>query len=82
MASRLPLYEEVLEDGDLGLLFEPRDVDTLSAQLARLVGDAPLRNQLASRVRVVHDGLGWPRVADEFEELYASVAARRHDPAT
>jgi predicted metal-dependent phosphoesterase TrpH/glycosyltransferase involved in cell wall biosynthesis len=80
VASRLPLYEEVLDDGDLGLLFEPRDIDTLAAQLARLVADSGLRSQLGTRVREVHDGLSWSRVADEFEALYASVAARRHDP--
>jgi predicted metal-dependent phosphoesterase TrpH/glycosyltransferase involved in cell wall biosynthesis len=80
LASRLPLYEEVLDDGELGLLFEPRDVDTLTGQLARLVGDAALRRQLASRVSIVHDELQWSRVADEFEALYAEVAARRHDP--
>src|SRR4051812_33555940 len=35
VASRLPLYEEVLDDGELGLLFEPRDVDTLAGGRAR-----------------------------------------------
>ena len=80
VASRLPLYEEVLGDGDLGLLFEPRDADTLAAQLARLVADAPLRKQLSDRIAEVHDDLAWSRVADEFEALYAEIAARRHDP--
>jgi predicted metal-dependent phosphoesterase TrpH/glycosyltransferase involved in cell wall biosynthesis len=80
VASRLPLYEEVLSYGDLGLLFEPRDADTLSAQMARLVADAPLRTQLAGRIAKVHDELAWSRVADEFESLYGEVAARRHDP--
>jgi predicted metal-dependent phosphoesterase TrpH/glycosyltransferase involved in cell wall biosynthesis len=78
VASRLPLYEEVLGDGDLGLLFEPRDADTLSAQLARLVAETPLRKQLAERVAETRESLQWSRVADEFEALYAQVAARRH----
>jgi predicted metal-dependent phosphoesterase TrpH/glycosyltransferase involved in cell wall biosynthesis len=81
LVSRLPVYEEIVDDGELGLLFEPRDADTLSAQLARLVADGDLRRQLARRVAEVHDGLSWSRVADEFEALYAEVAARRHDPA-
>ena len=80
VASRLPLYEELLDDGELGLLFEPRDADTLSAQLARLVREGDLRGELARRVREQHENLMWSRVADEFEELYAQVAARRHDP--
>src|SRR5439155_7176121 len=36
VASRLPQYEEALAEGDRGLLFEPRDTDTLAAQLTRL----------------------------------------------
>jgi predicted metal-dependent phosphoesterase TrpH/glycosyltransferase involved in cell wall biosynthesis len=78
VASRLPSYEEVLDDGELGLLFEPRDADTLAAQMARLVAETPLRKQLADRIAAVRDDLLWPRVADEFEELYSQIAARRH----
>jgi predicted metal-dependent phosphoesterase TrpH/glycosyltransferase involved in cell wall biosynthesis len=80
VASRLPLYEEVLDEGELGLLFEPRDADTLAAQLARLVGDGALRREIAGRVGARHADLSWSRVADEFEALYAGIAARRHDP--
>jgi predicted metal-dependent phosphoesterase TrpH len=79
VASRLPVYEEVLDEGELGLLFEPRDVDTLAAQLARLVADGDLRGQLARRVAGKRDDLDWSRVTDEFEALYAQIAARRHD---
>ena len=39
VASRLPQYEEVLDEGELGLLFEPRDAVTLAAQLERLLRD-------------------------------------------
>jgi predicted metal-dependent phosphoesterase TrpH/glycosyltransferase involved in cell wall biosynthesis len=80
VVSRLPLYEELLDDGELGLLFEPRDTDTLAAQLARLVREGDLRAELAKRVRAKHEDLTWSRVADEFEDLYRSIAARRHDP--
>jgi predicted metal-dependent phosphoesterase TrpH/glycosyltransferase involved in cell wall biosynthesis len=80
VASRLPLYEEVLDEGELGLLFEPRDADTLAAQMARLVGDGSLRGSLAARIAERHGALQWSRVASEFEELYGEIAARRHDP--
>jgi predicted metal-dependent phosphoesterase TrpH/glycosyltransferase involved in cell wall biosynthesis len=79
VASRLPLYEEVLDDGELGLLFEPRDVDTLSAQLARLVAEDDLRRQLQARVMETREALQWSTVTDEFEALYAQIAGRRHD---
>ena len=80
VASRLPQYEEALGDGDLGLLFEPRDTDTLAGQLARLVEDHALREGLRERVVAAQPELAWSRVADEFEDLYRRVAARRHHP--
>ena len=61
-------------------MFEPRDVETLTGQLARVVGDAELRESLRKRVCAVHDQIGWTRVADEFEDLYRRIARRRHEP--
>ncbi|MDT7561328.1 MAG: hypothetical protein QOI68_5810, partial [Pseudonocardiales bacterium] len=78
VASRLPVYEDVLRDGDLGLLFEPRDADTLAAQITRLVREPGLRGDLARNVAGVRADLQWSRAADEFEALYAQIAARRH----
>src|SRR5262249_52363537 len=59
-APRQPVYEEVLEEGDLGLLFEPGDVDVLAAQLQRIVSDTALREQLAQRTP--RTDLSWSRV--------------------
>jgi predicted metal-dependent phosphoesterase TrpH/glycosyltransferase involved in cell wall biosynthesis len=80
VASRLASYEEVLRGGRLGLLFEPGDVDTLTAQLCRLLTDVPLRERLARAVASAAPELGWDVVAERFEALYAEVAARRHPP--
>ena len=80
VTSRLPEYEEALDDGERGLLFEPRDTETLAAQLTRLIGDADLRERLHGRVTAAHDELEWGKVAEQFEELYRRVAARRHAP--
>ena len=78
VASRLPRYEEALEEGELGLLFEPRDVITLAAQMERLISDPELVERLAENVTRAHPRLEWGRTADEFEDLYRTVAARRH----
>jgi predicted metal-dependent phosphoesterase TrpH/glycosyltransferase involved in cell wall biosynthesis len=78
VAARLPVYEEVLEHGDLGLLFEPADVDVLAAQLERVVADAALREQLAREAEAARTALAWSRVADEAEAIYAGLAALRH----
>ena len=52
VASHLGPYEEVVSrDEDLGLLFEPGDVDTLAAQLERLIRDPGLRASLRERAQ-------------------------------
>jgi len=78
LASRLPAYEEALGEGELGLLFEPRDIETLAAQLERLAGDATLRGRLQAAAEPVRAQLTWPRVADDLEQVYARLVARRH----
>jgi hypothetical protein len=78
VAARLPVYEEELSEGERGLLFEPRDALTLSAQLERLIRDAALRERFHRRVLDEHEQFTWTRVADEFEALYGEIAARRH----
>jgi predicted metal-dependent phosphoesterase TrpH/glycosyltransferase involved in cell wall biosynthesis len=78
VAARLPAYEEILRDGERGLLFEPGDVDTLCGQLVRLIQDPGLRERLRTAVPVV----GWDDVAARFEAIYGEVAARRHPPRT
>ncbi|MFL5849980.1 MAG: glycosyltransferase [Solirubrobacteraceae bacterium] len=75
VASRLPLYEDMLEDGERGLLFEPGDVDTLTAQLTRLVEQPEDIDRLAAAATA----RPWADVVDELAALYARVAARRHD---
>ena len=77
IAARLPVYEEVLAEGELGLTFEPGDVDTLAAQLERLVADEPLRARLRTAGEARREQLTWSRAADEIEDVYAGVAARR-----
>src|SRR5215212_5453296 len=77
VAARLATYEEALAYGERGLLFEPRDVDTLVGQLERLVGDRELRGRLCDRVHADRAELDWSTTADRFEELFQEVAGRR-----
>ena len=79
VAARLRAYEELLGDGDLGLRFEPGDVDVLAGQLERLVA-RPRAAAPGSRDGVAARATGsrWDRVADEAEAIYAR--ARRAPP--
>jgi glycosyltransferase involved in cell wall biosynthesis len=79
VVSRLPQYEELLRDGELGPLFEPRDALTLSAQIERLLRDPKLLSGYTESIRKARPDIDWSRAADEFEELYDRIAARRHD---
>ncbi len=78
VVSRLPQYEEALRDGELGLLFEPRDALTLAAQLERLVAEPALVAEFRERIDAARPDLDWGRVAEEFEALFEEIAARRH----
>ena len=79
VASRLPVYEEVLGDGERGFLFEPGETETLTAHLARLIAEPDLRARSARESRALRAHLGWPRVTTELEGIYAELAGRRRD---
>jgi predicted metal-dependent phosphoesterase TrpH/glycosyltransferase involved in cell wall biosynthesis len=78
LVSRLPVYEEMLGDGELGLLFEPGDALVLREQLVRLVSEPRLRTDLRARGEQRRASLGWDRVGDAVEDVYRRVTARRH----
>jgi predicted metal-dependent phosphoesterase TrpH/glycosyltransferase involved in cell wall biosynthesis len=80
VVANLPQYAELLDDGELGLLFDPRDGAALGAQLSRLVADPALLGEIAGRVERAQPRLSWSHAVDRFEAIYATAAARRHDP--
>jgi predicted metal-dependent phosphoesterase TrpH/glycosyltransferase involved in cell wall biosynthesis len=79
VATRIPVYEEILHDGEEGLFFEPGDVMVLSAQMARLAEDERLRSLLRDRCLARRSELGWDQVAERVERVYRTVASRRHE---
>jgi predicted metal-dependent phosphoesterase TrpH/glycosyltransferase involved in cell wall biosynthesis len=79
VASQVPIYDELLADGQHGLMFPPGDALTLAGQLERLMRDEALRNRL--RKGAAGATRSWEEAADEIEEVYARLVARRHHPA-
>jgi glycosyltransferase involved in cell wall biosynthesis len=81
VASRLPIYEEILAEGELGWLFEPGETQTLAAHLERLISDPGTLGHVSQAPAQLGDQLSWDRVAGELEDVYLELAARRHlDP--
>jgi hypothetical protein len=78
LAPSLAVYEEVLAEGERGLLFPADDADTMGAQLRRLIEDAPLREKLRQAAVPLREDLSWVNVADRLEEVYERILARRH----
>jgi predicted metal-dependent phosphoesterase TrpH/glycosyltransferase involved in cell wall biosynthesis len=80
VAAKLPAYEEVLGDGELGLLFEPGDVDVLASHLERLAREPDLVQELRRRGTQARADLSWSRVAHEAEKIYDDLTALRRPP--
>ena len=79
VASRLPAYEELLEQAELGFVFEPGDVQILTGHLNRLIAEPALRERTPAQTAELRTMFGWSRVADEFEHIYEGLVAKRHD---
>ena len=80
IAARLPVYEELLGEGEYGLQFEPGDLQTLTNHLERLVADSELRTRCREHVENDRPVASWAQVTDRLEEVYGTLAARRRDP--
>jgi predicted metal-dependent phosphoesterase TrpH/glycosyltransferase involved in cell wall biosynthesis len=79
IASRLAPYEELLRQGEYGLEFEPLDAQTLASHLRRAVTEPVLREEARARGEQLRTRFSWTRVADELEQVYEGLVARRHD---
>ena len=66
VAARAGATPEVVEEGQVGLLFEPGDAGELSRRLARLLGDEELRREFSRVAREKVEEYEGTRVAAEF----------------
>jgi predicted metal-dependent phosphoesterase TrpH/glycosyltransferase involved in cell wall biosynthesis len=79
VASRLPVYEELLGEGEYGFEFEPGEVETLASHLERLASEPRLRERKRAQAQRLRESLGWPRVVDDLARIYERLVGRRHD---
>lgn len=73
VASRVGALPEMLDDGDSALLVPPESADELAMALRRILGDAALRQRLASGGRRVAQAHGWPTIAERTATAYRAL---------
>jgi hypothetical protein len=78
VCSSLAIYEELLAEGERGLLFAAGEPETLAARLGALIADPGLRARLVGAAAPLRAELAWDRVAADYEDVYLRLAARRH----
>jgi phosphatidyl-myo-inositol alpha-mannosyltransferase len=70
VASHIPGYAEVVDDGVEGLLVEPKSAKALAGGLIRVLGDADLRRRMGDRGREKAAAYDWSRVAGRVLSYY------------
>ena len=70
IASALPRFTMLVEDGESGLVVEPGDREAWIAALSRAAGSPEARRRWGARSReLAEERLDWARVAEAFEGL-------------
>lgn len=78
IASRLPRFEALVEDGGSGLLVTPGDLNAWTAALSRAAISPESRKRWGIRARqIAEQRLAWPVVARAFEQLFIELQADR-----
>lgn len=73
VASNLPAFRAVLDEGRLGELFEVGDARALAGTLLRVLGDPARRSQLSQTAREAAWQYDWSTVTDEVLGVYDLV---------
>jgi phosphatidylinositol alpha-mannosyltransferase len=75
VASDLPAFRRVLDDGDAGVLFPVGDAAALAEAVTELLLDPERRRHLAAAGSRVVQAYDWHHVARQVVEVYETVAA-------
>lgn len=79
VATRIAGNTELVEDGRTGLLVPPGDPAALAAALERLMGDVPLRQELAARghADMLDRGMTLEQMIQNHRQLYDAILGPR-----
>ena len=73
VATRIPGYVEVVEDGVTGILVPPNDADAVAGACERILADPSLAGRLGAAAAERARRYDWGVVAGQVEAVYASV---------
>jgi glycosyltransferase involved in cell wall biosynthesis len=77
VATDLPVFRELLTDGENALLVAPQDSEALALALTAVIQDGGLRERLASKVRAMNFGdQSWLSIAKKTIDTYERVLSR------
>jgi glycosyltransferase involved in cell wall biosynthesis len=71
----VPAINDVIDDGENGLLVFPADPPALAGAIAKIRSDADLRNHLiAGGHRIVAERFSWDKILPEYREILGLVS--------
>jgi phosphatidylinositol alpha-mannosyltransferase len=76
LASDLPAFRRVLQDGRAGMLFANQDATALAAALTELLRDADLRRRYVRAADIRVRAFDWDHVVDDVIAVYDSIHMR------
>lgn len=74
-ASRIAGYEQVIRDGENGLLIDPHSPDDIKEKLSTILTDDSTRKKLIDEGLRSAKGYDWSNVADRILEIYGRAIA-------
>ena len=75
VASDIPAFRQVLEDGKAGRLFSCKDPQSMAEAVLSVLADDAARRALVARGHIRADEYDWDTVVDDVLEVYESVRA-------
>jgi glycosyltransferase involved in cell wall biosynthesis len=77
VATRVPGSEELVHEGENGFLLESGNTDKLAQNLATLINDRALREEMGHTSKGIAREYGWDLVAERYVELYERAVSQR-----
>jgi glycogen(starch) synthase len=79
VATRTAGIPDLVHHGETGFLYEPGDIQQMTAHIGRLLTDDALRERYSQGGRQVAHAYSWDAVAPQVEQLLASCASKSQD---